>query len=111
MSCLCSCVNNQDNAEPRVTIKRDGFLDEFSRDVVVSDLGKLPEIINERNVETNVPMYLVVEWRYTWNVVFIDTPGLLEETDYPDDPVDREALVQSVKELIADTGEKRKREV
>ncbi len=96
-----SLINNQDCAEPRITIKRDAFLDEFNREVVVTDLSKLAETLAERNVETDVPLYLNCEWRYTWNVTIIDTPGLLDPEDFPEDPVDRAALAASVLEWMS----------
>ncbi len=88
-------VNNQECGEPRVTIKRDGFLDDFAREVVLTDLNKLGESLAERNVETDVPIFVNCEWRYTWNVTFIDTPGLLDPEDFPEDPVDRATLSAS----------------
>ena len=75
-------------------------MEEFNREVVVSDLSKLAETLAERNVDTDVPVYLNVEWRYTWNLTVIDTPGLLDPEDVQDDPVDREALAQNVLEMM-----------
>ena len=63
-------------SEPRITIKRDGYLDEFARDVVVTDMSKLSDVLAERNVESEVPIYLNCEWKYTWNITFIDLPGI-----------------------------------
>lgn len=94
-------VNNPDYGEPRVTIKRDAFLDEFNRDVVVPDVNKLSELLVERNVETDVPMYVTCEWRHTWNITFIDTPGLLDPEDFPEEQVDREAIRAATLELIS----------
>lgn len=80
-------VCNQEASEPRVTIKRDAFLEEFSNDVTVTDLTKLNEVLVQRNVETDTPMYITCEWRHTWNITFIDLPGLL-----PQDDADAETL-------------------
>jgi hypothetical protein len=93
-------INNQDCPEPRVTIKRDGFMEEFNRETVVSDLSKLSDAVAERTVDTEIPIYLNVEWRYTWNITIIDTPGLLDPEDVQDDPVDRELLSLNTLELM-----------
>jgi GTP-binding protein EngB required for normal cell division len=77
-------VNNQELSEPRVTIKRDGYLDDFAQDVVVTDMTKLSEAIAERNVETEVPLYLNCEWKYTWNITFIDLPGIPDGSNSED---------------------------
>ncbi len=95
---VLTTVCNVDCPEPQFTLKRDVFLDEYAQDVVL-DASKLPDALAERNVETDVPIYLTCEWKFTWNMVVYDTPGWLEPTDeYPD--VDREALLNSIVNLV-----------
>eukprot|EP01098_Paradermamoeba_levis_P006680 TRINITY_DN276_c0_g2_i1.p1 TRINITY_DN276_c0_g2~~TRINITY_DN276_c0_g2_i1.p1 ORF type:complete len:633 (+),score=230.65 TRINITY_DN276_c0_g2_i1:473-2371(+) len=71
-----SLVNNLECSTPRVTLKRDTFVDGLNSDIEIS-LENLEQEIQRRNVFTQVPIYLTYEHKNCFNVTLIDTPGLL----------------------------------
>ena len=68
-------INNLECEEPRITIKKDTESPEIERDVIIT-FSELPTEIGIRNKETEVPIYVRYEYKYCWNLLLIDSPGL-----------------------------------
>lgn len=70
-------LNNLSCDQPRIIIKRDPHLKEFSYDQDV-DLKSLPRQLAKRNKEeTQLPIVVQYEHRTTLNFTLIDTPGII----------------------------------
>lgn len=70
-------VHNMACDQPRIVIKRDAFLKEFSYDQD-TDLKSLPRQLAKRNKEeTPLPVIVQYEHRATLNFTLIDTPGVI----------------------------------
>lgn len=76
-------VNNAACETPRVTVLRDPAAPaDFPVDEVDVPLVSVPERLKARNVvRTAVPMRVLYEARYCWDMTLYDTPGLLRATD------------------------------
>ena len=83
-------INNLDCEEPRITIKRDNEFPDFGGDVEVP-LAKVPDEIEKRNKSTSEPIYVRYEYKYCWNMLLIDTPGLKQPGEEGEE--ERENLV------------------
>lgn len=68
-------INNSELETPRITLKRDSLKDKSGEDKVVS-IDELEKEIIARNEISHVPIVINYEYKYTWNITFIDTPGL-----------------------------------
>ena len=75
-------VNNPACETPRVTVLRDTALAaDFPADEVDVPLVSVPERLKARNVvRTAVPVRVLYEARYCWDMTLYDTPGLLRAT-------------------------------
>jgi len=90
-----SLVSNRDCATPKIIIKRDAVLDDYSYDMEVT-LSELQAEIEKRNTLTDVPIYVQYEYRNCWNLTLIDTPGLVTSAESPD----YEEIQRTVVDLI-----------
>eukprot|EP01119_Soliformovum_irregulare_P007303 TRINITY_DN196_c0_g1_i2.p1 TRINITY_DN196_c0_g1~~TRINITY_DN196_c0_g1_i2.p1 ORF type:complete len:675 (+),score=269.59 TRINITY_DN196_c0_g1_i2:42-2027(+) len=75
-------INNPDYAEPRVVVKRDPVLKDFSSDLVLP-LASVEAEVAKRNVISPVPIQINYEYKFCWNITLIDTPGLAAPNDPP----------------------------
>jgi len=90
-------VYNPDCESVNITIQRDSYLKErFPDDETVDILSDLPNKIKERQTEKAVaePIRVFFEGRCFWNMVLIDTPGLLPVSgDTAEEAATREKIV------------------
>lgn len=73
-------INNLECNEPRITIKRDIALREHSEDKEIA-LEDVEKEIQARNINSSTPIFINYEYKWCWNMCFIDTPGLGESSE------------------------------
>lgn len=68
-------INNIECEEPKITLKRDALTKESSDKTLGFDT--LEAELAQRNVISSIPIIINYEYKYCWNMTFIDTPGLV----------------------------------
>jgi hypothetical protein len=72
-------INNVECEEPRITLKRDSAVKDSADKVVTFD--QLEAELGPRNTVSPSPIQITYEYKYCWNVTYIDTPGLVTSAE------------------------------
>ncbi|KAH3762977.1 dynamin family protein [Pelomyxa schiedti] len=90
--------NSECSTNPKITVRRDPFMKDSTN--VEVPLASLPDVLQEHNAETEMPLTIIYETADSMNVTFVDTPGLLNENDPK-----REQRDELVQRLIGQTSD------
>eukprot|EP01114_Cavostelium_apophysatum_P002313 TRINITY_DN1204_c0_g1_i2.p1 TRINITY_DN1204_c0_g1~~TRINITY_DN1204_c0_g1_i2.p1 ORF type:complete len:686 (-),score=244.80 TRINITY_DN1204_c0_g1_i2:48-2105(-) len=93
-----SMINNPACDKPKVTIKRDIALKEFTDDKVVP-IESLEKEISARNVISPSPIFIQYEFKNCWNVTVIDTPGLVGSSDKNNSEISADEIEEMVLDM------------
>lgn len=77
---VINVIYNSECSEPQITIKKDSVSTEFDKNVTVK-VADLPRELQARNTESDVPVHITYETSRMMNMTFVDTPGLLSDSD------------------------------
>jgi len=92
-------INNIECEEPRLTLKRDTLKKEPTADKVIG-FDQIEAEIAIRNSINNIPIYITYEYKYCWNVTFIDTPGLFsEKVEHSESEIPQDEILEMITDL------------